>query len=168
MAIRFGTEGWRAVIAEEFTFQNVRVVTQAIAEHIVAHARRGTRPLTVAVGFDTRFLSDQFARVVGEVLAGNRIRTLLADRVVPTCAVSRCVVARRLAAGIVVTASHNPAIYNGLKVKEAYGGSATTDTVASIERRIGRGRVRRVPFEDARADGVIRQVNFLPEFLQGI
>ncbi|MBI4004171.1 MAG: phosphoglucomutase/phosphomannomutase family protein [Candidatus Omnitrophica bacterium] len=168
MPIRFGTEGWRGVMGEEFTFHNVRLVTQAIAEHFLSPARRRTRPPTVAVGFDTRFLSDQFARAVCEVLAGNRIRTILSDRAVPTCAVSRCVVAHRLSAGIVITASHNPPIYNGIKVKEAYGGSATVETVASIERRIGRSRVRRAPFQEARADGVIRQADFLPAFVQGI
>jgi phosphomannomutase len=167
-AIKFGTEGWRAVMGEEFTFHNVRLVTQAIAEHFLAHARSRRRPLTVAVGYDTRFLSDQFARAVCEVLAGNRIRSMLCDRAVPTCAVSRCVVDHHLPAGLVVTASHNPPIYNGLKVKEAYGGSATTDTVVSIERRIGRGTVARVPFEEARAAGMVRFANFLPAFVRGI
>jgi len=168
MTIRFGTEGWRAVIAEEFTFQNVRIVTQAIAEHLRARGRAGRRPTTIAVGFDTRFLSDHFARAVCEVLAGNRIRTILCDRAVPTCGVSRCVVAHRLPAGIMVTASHNPPTYNGIKVKEAYGGSATADTVASIERRIGRRPVKRMPFAQARAAGMVRQENFLPAFVQGI
>ena len=177
MGITFGTEGWRAVIAEEFTFGNVRRVTQAIAEHVRAHAlhqggaghaKRSGRSVTVAVGHDTRFLSDHFARAVCEVLAGNHIRTLLTDRAVPTCAVSRCVVAKRLPAGIVVTASHNPPIYNGLKVKESYGGSATTESVASIERRVGRARVAQMPFEDARKAGLILSVNMLPDFLHGI
>ena len=168
MPIRFGTEGWRAVIAEEFTFQNVRIVTQAIADHLRAHAGRRRRPMTIAVGFDTRFLSDRFARTVCEVLAGNRIHTILSDGPVPTCAVSRCVVAHRLPAGIVVTASHNPPIYDGIKIKEAYGGSATTDTVASVERRIGRRDAKHMPFAQARADGMIRQENFLPAFVQGI
>lgn len=168
MTIRFGTEGWRAVIAEEFTFQNVRIVTQAIAEHFLAQARSHRRPLTLAVGFDTRFLSDHFARAVCEVLAGNRIRTILSDSMVPTCAVSRCVVDKRLTAGIVITASHNPPIYDGIKVKEAYGGSATAETVASIERRIGRGTVARVPFEEARASGMVRTMHFLPAFVRGI
>ena len=165
--IAFGTEGWRAVMGEDFTFENVRIVTQAIAEHVARRAG-GQRPVTMAVGHDTRFLSDEFARAVCEVLAGNRIRCLLTDRAVPTCAVSRSVVAHRLPAGMMVTASHNPASYNGLKVKEAYGGSASAETVAAIERRIGRSRVSRGPFEDAVKAGVVVRINMLPRYLQGI
>ncbi len=166
MSIRFGTEGWRAVMAEEFTAENVRIVTQAIAEHLLKHA--GRTPVTVAVGHDTRFLSDYFARAVCEVLAGNRIRSLLTDRAVPTCAVSRFVVARRLPAGIMVTASHNPATYNGLKIKESYGGSATPETVASVESRLGRHPVKQMPFDEAVKAKAVRRVNLMPPFLGGI
>ncbi|MBI4343779.1 MAG: phosphoglucomutase/phosphomannomutase family protein [Candidatus Omnitrophica bacterium] len=171
MAIRFGTEGWRAIMAEEFTVENVRRVTQAIAEHVrrPRPASRGGRArVTVAVGHDTRFLSDRFAQAVCEVLAGNGIRALLTDRAVPTCAVSRYVVANRLPAGVVVTASHNPGIYNGLKIKEAFGGSATTETVASVERRISRAKPVSLPMEEALARGLIQRVAMLPTFLQGI
>ena len=167
MAIKFGTEGWRAVMAEQFTADNVRLVTQAIADHL--RERVGaTAPLTVAVGHDTRFLSDYFARVVCEVLAGNRIQSLLTDRAVPTCAVSRYVVGKRLPAGIVVTASHNPAIYNGIKVKEAYGGSATPETVASIEQSLNKTPIKRVALDDAVSRGMVTRVNMLPPFLRGI
>ena len=167
--ISFGTEGWRGVIAEEFTADNVRIVTQAIAEHVLHEAgRRAGRPVTMAVGHDTRFLSDYFARAACEVLAGNRIRAVFGQGAVPTCAVSRYVVANRLPAGIMVTASHNPAIYNGIKVKEAFGGSAGTDTVASIERWLGRSAVKRVAFDDALKTRMIRQAPMLPMFLQGI
>ena len=171
MSIKFGTEGWRAVIAEEFTADNVRVVTQAVAEHLLVRqqSRRGAgKALTVAVGHDTRFLSDYFARAVCEVLAANRIQSVLTDRMVPTCAVSRYVVAKRLSAGIMITASHNPGIYNGFKVKEAYGGSATPETVASIERRLGRSPVRRVVFDDAVKAHTVQMANLLPLFLKGI
>ena len=167
MGIKFGTEGWRAVMAEEFTADNVRLVTQAIAEHVLEQARTAG-PITVAVGHDTRFLSDYFARVVCEVLAGNRIRSVLTDRAIPTCAVSRYVLAKRLPAGIVVTASHNPAIYNGVKVKEAYGGSATPETVASIEQRLGRSPLKRVPFDEAIKAKTVNELNMVPCFLQGI
>jgi phosphomannomutase len=163
-AIAFGTEGWRAVIAEEFTADNVRLVAQAIA----GHARDLARRPVLAVGYDTRFLSDYFARAVCEVLAGNGCRSVLSDRTVPTCAVSRAVVAKRLPLGVMITASHNPAPYNGIKVKEAYGGSATTETVASIERRLGRGPVRRVSFDEAVRTGLIRRADFMPAFLKGI
>jgi alpha-D-glucose phosphate-specific phosphoglucomutase len=170
MSITFGTEGWRAVIAEEFTAENVRLVTQAIAEHILETAPRGSgrETVTVAVGYDTRFLSDYFARTVCEVLAGNQIRSVLSQGVIPTCAVSRYVVAKRLPAGVMVTASHNLGIYNGLKVKEAYGGSATPEAVASIENRFGRSPVKRVPFDEALKGGIIERAKMLPLFLQGI
>ncbi|MBI3996293.1 MAG: phosphoglucomutase/phosphomannomutase family protein [Candidatus Omnitrophica bacterium] len=165
MSIKFGTEGWRAVIAEEFTADNVRIVTQAIAEHMKTQA---AEPITLAVGHDTRFLSDYFARAVCEVLAGNGIHSVLTDRMVPTCAVSRYVVDRRLPAGIMITASHNPGIYNGIKVKEAYGGSATSETVASIESRIGGSSVKRVVFDEALKSRAVTPVSMLPLFLKGI
>ncbi len=170
MSIKFGTEGWRAVMAEEFTAENVRIVTQAIAEHLGgAGGQQGVSSVTVAVGHDTRFLSPYFARTVCEVLAGNGIRSLLTDRAVPTCAVSRYVVDRRLPGGIMITASHNPPIYNGLKIKEAFGGSATADTVASVERRIGASAVKRVPFDDAvKAGTVVESADVLQRFVNGI
>ena len=166
--ITFGTEGWRAVIAEEFTAGNVRVVTQAIAGHLLEQGTGQSGAVTVAVGHDTRFLSDYFARAVCEVLAGNGIHSVLADRAVPTCAVSRYVVEKQLPLGIVVTASHNPGIYNGLKIKEAFGGSATPETVSSVEGRIGRSAVKPLAFEDAMKAGTIAQVDLLPCFLKGI
>lgn len=132
MSIKFGTEGWRAVMADGFTFANVRIVTQAIAETL-----KGKRPNRLVVGHDTRFLSAEFARAVAEVLAGNGFQVVVSKTSVPTCAVSRYVLAKHLPTGIMVTASHNPPTYNGIKVKAAYGGSATSDAVAAIERRIG-------------------------------
>lgn len=169
MSIKFGTEGWRAVIAEEFTAENVRRVTQAIAEDTLERAGGGAAPsVTLAVGHDTRFLSDYFARAVCEVLAGNGISSMVTDRPVPTCAVSRYVVAKRLPSGIMVTASHNPAIYNGIKVKESYGGSATGERVASIEARLERAAVKRVPFDEALNAGTIIRVGMVSEYLQGI
>ncbi|MBI2174814.1 MAG: phosphoglucomutase/phosphomannomutase family protein [Candidatus Omnitrophica bacterium] len=170
MSIVFGTEGWRAVIAEEFTAENVRIVTQAIAEHLLE--RHGTgldgKPLVVAVGYDTRFLSDYFAKAICEVLAANRIHSVLSATSVPTCAVSRYVVAKSMPLGIMVTASHNPAIYNGIKVKESYGGSATTETVSSIEQRLSRSSVKQVSFSAATREGAIRTTELLPEYLKGI
>ena len=169
MTIKFGTEGWRAVMADEFTVENVRIVTQAIAEHYLEQRRSGSGALTLAVGHDTRFLSPMFAKAVCEVLAGNGIRAVLTDRAVPTCAVSRYVVDKQLPAGIMVTASHNPAIYNGLKIKAAYGGSATSDTVAAVERRIGGSSVKRVDLDDAIANAaVVQSSEFVPMFLKGI
>ncbi len=168
MKITFGTEGWRGIIAEAFTMENVRKVSQAIAEHFRETASTpGQRP-AIAVGYDTRFLSDRFANVVCEVLAANGLKSFLSDRAVPTCAVSRAVVEHHLAGGIVVTASHNPAVYNGIKVKECFGGSATPETVASIEQRIGRHPVRQRAFGEAVRQGLIQPIEMLPAFLNGI
>ncbi|MBI4341073.1 MAG: phosphoglucomutase/phosphomannomutase family protein [Candidatus Omnitrophica bacterium] len=169
MAIKFGTEGWRAIMAEQFTADNVRIVTQAIAEHLRQQTHVAAKaPGAIAVGHDTRFLSPYFAQAVAEVLAGNGLPSVLTDRALPTCAVSRYVVAKRLPAGIMITASHNPPEYNGLKVKETFGGSATSETVASIEQRIGASPVKRLPLDEAEAQGLVRRGDFLSTYLAGI
>ena len=105
VSIRFGTDGWRAVIAEDFTFANVRRVAWALAEHLQAsgRARQG-----VAVGYDCRFLSDRFAAAVASVLAAADIPVILSPTACPTPALSWAVVSRRLGAGVMITASHNP------------------------------------------------------------
>jgi phosphomannomutase len=131
--VRFGTDGWRAIIADTFTFENVRACARATAEHFTETS--GTdRPLVV--GFDTRFLSDQFAREVGRVLAGAGFTVQLADRPAPTPAISYRIIEIGAAGGVVVTSSHNPFNWNGIKVKPHYGGSASPEIVADIERRV--------------------------------
>ena len=136
--IKFGTDGWRAIIADTFTFDNVRIAAQASAEYLatVPNAERA-----VFVGFDGRFLSQRFARAAAEVFAGNGFRTLLMDRPYPTPYVSFEVRRRRLAGGIVITASHNPPDFNGFKVKAHFGGSATPAITAEIEKRLGKSPV---------------------------
>lgn len=165
MDIRFGTEGWRAIIAESYTVENLRIVAQATAEHLKA-TKRGSQ--TVCVGYDTRFMSEHFAKTVAEVLAANRIHAILSTQTVPTCAVSRYTVAKGLSAGVMITASHNPAIYNGFKLKEAFGGSATSETVKLIERRIKHVRVRKMSYDHAVAQGWISRRDLMPDFLKGI
>lgn len=164
--IRFGTSGWRAIIAEEFTFANVRLVAQAIADY--ARGAGAGDPVTLGVGFDGRFLSKEFAQTVAEVLSGNGLRVCLADRLVPTPAVSAAVKAHRWLAGVMVTASHNPAAFNGIKVKEAFGGSAEPETVAAIEAQIGRHPVRKRPLAEALAARQVRVIDFLPAQVQAI
>lgn len=135
MAIHFGTDGWRAVISDEFTFENVRCVAQAIAEQIKADAPPEAVPMAV-VGFDTRFLSDRYAIAVSNVLAANGLGVYLSKADCPTPALSFAV--RNLGAhgGVMITASHNPPRYNGIKVKAAFGGSALPATMKQIEARI--------------------------------
>lgn len=134
-AIRFGTDGWRGVIAEDFTFERVRLVTAALAEVLEESGAAGK---LIVVGWDRRFLSAEFARAVSEVLAGAGFVVHLASASTPTPAVSFAVKARGAAAGVVITASHNPARWNGFKLKESFGGSARPDTTGAVERAIQR------------------------------
>jgi phosphomannomutase len=137
--IRFGTDGWRAVIADEFTFENIRIAAQATADYFQTAAEGEPR---VVVGYDVRFLSDRFARTAAEVFAGNGFHVLLLDRPYPTPYVSYEVNRLGLVGGIVITASHNPPSFNGFKVKAAYGGSATPPITNQIEALLGKNPVR--------------------------
>src|SRR5271165_4880563 len=120
-SIEFGTDGWRAVIADDFTFDNVRRVAGGIASYVLKHedAARG-----VIVGYDTRFASPQFARAAAEVLAAAGIPVKLSGDCVPTPAISLAVKQMGAAGGVVITASHNPWNWNGVKFKAKFGGSA--------------------------------------------
>src|SRR5262245_54593472 len=123
MQLKFGTDGWRALIAEEYTFDNVRRVCGGIAEALRAeHADSAERP--VVVGYDTRFLSRRFAETAAGTLAGAGRHVILAREASPTPATSCQVVAEDAALGVVITASHNPAGFNGVKIKDATGASA--------------------------------------------
>jgi len=133
MSIRFGTDGWRAVISDTFTFNNLRLVTQAVADYVRDEGGNGREP-EVVIGFDTRFLSDRYATEVARVMAGNGIVAWLTRADAPTPAISYSVVDKKAAAGIMITASHNPPRYNGLKLKAAYGGAASPQQALRIER----------------------------------
>lgn len=135
MTIRFGTDGWRAVIAETFTFENVRLVSQAVASYLLDTAQPGAN-LEVVIGFDTRFLSDRFAAEVARVMAGNGITAHLARADAPTPAISYNIVHKKAAGGVMITASHNPPRYNGYKVKAAYGGSAPKQQTRAIAQKL--------------------------------
>jgi phosphomannomutase len=133
--IRFGTDGWRAVIADQFTFDNVRAVAQALATTWKQEAEAGDRP--VVVGFDTRFLSDRFALAAAEVMAANGFRVMMADRPCSSPAVSWAVKEHGAIGAVMLTASHNPPEYNGFKIKAHYGGSASPELTARVERALG-------------------------------
>jgi alpha-D-glucose phosphate-specific phosphoglucomutase len=135
MAVQFGTDGWRAVIAETFTFENVRLVSQAVASYLVDTAEPGAN-LEIVIGFDTRFLSDRFAAEVARVMAANGIVAHLARADAPTPAISYNIVHKKAAGGVMITASHNPPRYNGYKVKAAYGGSAPKYQTQAIASRL--------------------------------
>lgn len=135
MTVRFGTDGWRAVIAETFTFENVRLVSQAVASYLLDAAESDIQP-EVVIGFDTRFLSDRFAAEVARVMAANGIVAHLARADAPTPAISYNIVHKKATAGVMITASHNPPRYNGYKVKAAYGGSAPKYQTQAIAQKL--------------------------------
>jgi len=138
--IRFGTDGWRAIIADTFTFENVRVCARAVAEYFAE--RYGTSQPFI-VGYDTRFLSEEFALEAARVAAAAGFSVQLADRPAPTPAVSYRILEAGGCGGIVIPSSHNPYQWNGLKVKPHYAGSASPEVVAAIEARIPRLLERR-------------------------
>jgi phosphomannomutase len=139
LPIKFGTDGWRAIIADTFTFENVRHAAQATAAYF---ATVPNKERTVFIGFDGRFQSPRFARVAAEVFAGNGFRVLLMDRAYPTPYISFEVARQHCCGGIVITASHNPAEFNGFKVKAYFGGSATPSITSEIEKHLGRSPVK--------------------------
>ena len=132
VAIKFGTDGWRGVVGDDFTYETLRYAAQGVAEYL---RDKGGDPLAV-VGYDCRFASEIFASEVARVLAGNGVRNLLFDRPSPTQVASWTVIDRRAAGVAVITASHNPYIFNGLKYKPETGSSAPSDVIAELERRI--------------------------------
>ena len=157
MQIKFGTDGWRGVIARDFTFENLSHVAQATMDYL---NREGLGNKGLIIGYDRRFLSRDFARRVAEIAAGNSICVRLTEEFAPTPAVSWAVRETGSGAGIMITASHNPPEYNGFKIKEAFGGSALPATTKILEeivaynRENGR-RVTSVPYEDALAKGLV-------------
>jgi len=167
MSIHFGTDGWRAVIAEDFTFQNLDRVAQAAADFWNASPDPGTEK-KIIVGYDRRFLSGQFGRRVAEVLAGNGFEVVLSDCPTPTPAVSYAVKTQKAAGGVMITASHNPAIFNGFKIKAHYGGSAESSLCQAVERRIDQNPVRATPAADAIRAGQLRVSDLRPALFRAI
>lgn len=139
MTIRFGTDGWRAVISDTFTFANLRLVAQAIADYVLEEG--GPEPRAV-IGFDTRFLSDRYAAEVARVLAGNGIVAYLTRADTPTPAISYAVLNKKAAAGVMITASHNAPRYNGLKLKADFGGAALPEQAEHVEAFLTRNQER--------------------------
>lgn len=131
--IRFGTAGWRGIISDEFTFSNVRLVSQAIANYITRERPPGRG---IVVGYDTRFLSEKFARECARVISNHRIPAYLTDRDAPTPAISAVIIQKQAEAGINFTASHNPPEYNGLKLSNSKGAAALPEITEQVEREI--------------------------------
>ncbi|HYO75858.1 MAG TPA: phosphoglucomutase/phosphomannomutase family protein [Thermoanaerobaculia bacterium] len=131
--IKFGTSGWRGVIGEDFTFENVRIASQGVANYLKSSGQQGTG---VIVAYDTRFLSEKFALEAAKILAFNDIKAFLCTRDVPTPCVSFEIVRRRAMGAINFTASHNPPEYNGLKFSTANGAPAMPEVTRQIEREV--------------------------------
>lgn len=147
--ISFGTDGWRSVIAEDFTFANVARVAQATADYWNANPVTGTER-KIVIGYDRRFFSDRFAQVAAEVMAGNEFEVVLTPAPTPTPAVSFAVKQQRAIGGIMITASHNPPAFNGFKLKSFYGGSSDPETCKSVESFLDRNTVHSQPLAEAR------------------
>jgi phosphomannomutase len=162
--IKFGTDGWRGVIADDFTFANVRTAAAAVAAYI--HSREGSADENPARGlciaYDTRFGSKAFARACAEVVAATGIPVQLAHAVTPTPALSFGVRERGCAGGIMITSSHNPAHWNGVKYKAWYGGSGKPSIISAIESYLGK------PVPRPTQPATITEVDFLPSYLKAI
>jgi phosphomannomutase len=157
--IKFGTDGWRGVIADDFTFANVRTAAEAVAAYI--HANHDPAQ-GLCLGYDSRFLSKAFARACADVAAAAGIPVLLANDITPTPALSFGVRERGAAGGIMITSSHNPAQWNGVKYKAWYGGSGKPSIIAEIESYLG------MPVPRTAQPAPIREVDFLPTYLKAI
>jgi phosphomannomutase len=158
-AVKFGTDGWRGIIADDFTYENVRVASRAIAHYVLEKedAAKG-----VCIGWDTRFASEAFARVVAETLTGAGIPVALASSITPTPALSYAVRERGAAGGVMITSSHNPAQWNGVKYKASYGGSGKPSIIASIEGYLDK------PLPVATVPATLEEVDFNPPYIVAI
>jgi len=130
MIVTFGTDGWRGLIAKDFTYQNLKLAALAASKYFHSHPHNKNG---VCIGYDTRFLSKEFAHFVADIYATQGLKVYLSDSFVPTPAVSLFVRDKKLAGGIVITASHNPPLYNGFKIKADYGGSAHPEIIKEVE-----------------------------------
>jgi len=161
--IKFGTDGWRGVIASDFTFENVRVAAAAVAAYL--HAQTDPKQVAsrgVCIGYDSRFLSEAFARTCAEVLAATGIAVKLAREITPTPAVSYGVRELGAAGGIMITSSHNPAQWNGVKYKAWFGGSGSPAIIAEIESYLG------APVPKAETPAAIEEVDFISPYMAAI
>jgi phosphomannomutase len=164
--IKFGTDGWRAVIADDFTFENLKKVAQATADYCQQDLKKNSgEALRVCIGFDTRFLSDRFAQIVASVLAANGIEVVLSDRAVPTPALSFAVTHQKLDLGVMITASHNPPEFNGFKIKNSSGGAADVSVTQKVESLIGQNTTQYKNLQEGTKDGSIKISNISKDYV---
>ena len=160
MSIKFGTDGWRALVNQDFTDDNVRICAQAVCDYMKSHNISHTG---LIIGYDTRASSHNFAKSVAEVAAGNNISVMLCKDPCPTPAVSYNLVLRECGAGVVITASHNSADWNGFKFKPGYGGSASSEIIFNLEKHLHQiektNFVHSVSFEKGKSSGLIELID---------
>ena len=178
MTISFGTDGWRAVISDTFTFNNLRLVTQAIADAVATETWMNGSVLgsdhdarKMVVGFDTRFLSDRYANDVARVLAGNGFTVFLSQADAPTPAISYAVKHFNAIAGIMITASHNAPRYNGIKLKAAFGGSALPEQCRKVEVFLNDNEAQArgpnlMDYQQAKSLKLIQKFNPIPPYFE--
>ncbi|OHB28278.1 MAG: phosphoglucomutase [Desulfuromonadaceae bacterium GWC2_58_13] len=158
--ISFGTSGWRGILGEDFIFDNVRVVTQAIADHLRV---AGIHDRGVIIGYDARFMGVRFAREAARILAGSGIKSFLCDRDTPTPVIAFEILRRKTAGGINFTASHNPYEYNGLKFSSDWGGPALPEITRDIELRanamFGEICYKEIPLDQAFRAGLVEEID---------
>ncbi len=169
MTIKFGTDGWRGIIAQDFTFDNVRACAQGVAQYM---KEKGIAERGLLVGYDTRFASEDFAAASAEVVAANGIRVYLCEKFTPTPVVSHGVREMGTGGAIIITASHNPAIWNGFKYKAEYASSASPEIIRELEGHISiilsRGGVKQIPLTDGLKMGSIQYVDLSAAYLDRI
>ena len=168
--IRFGTAGWRAIIAQDFTFNNVRIVAQSIADYLKSEKLHHKQ---LVLGYDTRFHSENFARTVAEVLAANGIQILFCEKDAPTPAIALQILKKKTAGSVNITASHNPAEYNGIKFSTSWGGPALPEVTRYIEERCAAHQadgkpIHRMNIADARKKKLVVDFDPREDYLKHI
>lgn len=165
MKIKFGTDGWRGIIADDFTVENVRYCAQSVAEYLLDS---GAASKGLIIGYDTRFASERFAAAASEVVAANDIKVSLCSKAAPTPVISFGTAHKEAAGAIIITASHNPGEWNGFKIKTSGGASAPTEVEAEIEKRlpgiIDQNRVKHIPLKEGLDRGSIEYIDFVPAY----
>lgn len=163
--ITFGTSGWRGILCEDFIFENVKIVTQAIADHLQSVGEKGG----VVIGYDSRFMGDSFAKESARVLAAAGMKSFLCNRDTPTPVISFEILRRKAAGGINFTASHNPPEYNGIKFSPSWGGPALPETTRDIEKRanemLNEICYREISLEQAAKAGLLEDIDPREEYL---
>ena len=169
MRITFGTSGWRGILCEDFVFENIKVVTQAIADHVIS---QGDKAKGLIVGYDSRFMGERFAKESARVLTGAGIKTFFCSRDTPTPVIAFEILRRKTAGAINFTASHNPPEYNGIKFSPSWGGPALPETTRDIERRanemLGEICYRERHLDDAARDGLLEEMDPKERYLKDL